>query len=194
MTSGEPANGAARPKAGSKRSLIIGGVIVLLLVAANSGGGSGLGGDGADPAPAGDAAPAGGASGETLARVGTPVVVKGTEVTVLEAETWPGDGQFREPTAGFVFVGFRVRVKSIDADHVISSGSFAVASSNGQQGNSAILGKESWEPSLIFEDVKKGQFVEGWIVFEVKQTLDFDLTYDDSAFDDTVDVRWQFTQ
>lgn len=184
----------AEVKKSSRAKWIVGAIVVFGVLGAIGNGQKGTASSGSTAesnAPEASETPV--QSGEITGKVGTPVLINGVEVTVLSAETWGGDGVVQMPAPGNVYIGFEVKLAAVDADHLVTSGAFDVATIAGKQGSSAFAFRNSWKPVLVLEDIKKGQYVQGWFTFEVEKGSDVYLTYDDSSFDDNVNIRWTFT-
>jgi hypothetical protein len=172
--------------------LIVVGGLILLSAIGNAMGGKTTG-DTSTPDPTNDASPTQDTNGEQVGTVGTVVTVDGLEITLLTAEVNAGSEIF-PPKAGFTYLGLQFKVRAVNGDQLLSSGSFDAAASDGLQYKSAFIsGVDSWKPELLFEDIKAGQYVEGWVVYEIKPGVPFSVTFDNSTFDSNVNVRWNFS-
>ena len=171
--------------------IVIGGLIVLSAIG-NAMGGNTTGGTNT-PDPTNNASPTQDPNGEQVGEVGTPITVDGLEITLLAAEVNAGSEYF-PAKEGYTYLGLKFKASAVDSDQILTSGSFDAAASDGLQYESAFIsGVDSWEPALLFEDIKAGQYVEGWIVYEIKPGVSFSVTFDSSTFDNDVDVRWSFS-
>ena len=171
--------------------IVVGGIIVLSAIG-NAMGGSSTGGT-STPDPTENASPTQDVNGEQIGQVGTAVTVDGLEITLLAAEVNSGSEYF-PPKEGFTFLGLKFKALAVDGDQILTSGSFDAAADDGLQYESAFIsGVDDWDPALYLEDIKSGQYVEGWIVYEIKPGVPFSVTFDSSTFDDDVDVRWSFS-
>lgn len=171
--------------------IVVGGIIVLSAIG-NAMGGSSTG-ETSTPDPTENASPTQDANGEQIGQVGTAVTVDGLEITLLTAEVNSGSEYF-PPKEGFTFLGLKFKALAVDGDQILTSGSFDAAADDGLQYESAFIsGVDDWDPALYLEDIKSGQYVEGWIVYEIKPGVPFSVTFDSSTFDDDVDVRWSFS-
>lgn len=173
-------------------SLIVVGSIIVLSAIGCANGGSSTGG-GSTPDPTNNVSPTQDVSGEQVGQIGTAVTVDGLELTLLKAVTSAGSEYF-PPKDGFTYLGLKFKARAINGDQILTSGSFDVAADDGLQYESAFIsGVDNWDPALYLEDIKSGQYVEGWIVYEIKPGVPFSVTFDSSTFDDDVDVRWSFS-
>ena len=171
--------------------IVVGGIIVLSAIG-NAMGGSSTGGT-STPDPTENASPTQDVNGEQIGQVGTAVTVDGLEITLLAAEVNSGSEYF-PPKEGFTYLGLKFKALAVDGDQILTSGSFDAAADDGLQYESAFIsGVDDWDPALYLEDIKSGQYVEGWIVYEIKPGVPFSVTFDSSTFDDDVDVRWSFS-
>ncbi|MEP7227249.1 MAG: DUF4352 domain-containing protein [Gemmatimonadales bacterium] len=130
---------------------------------------------------------AGGVGGDNAPKViglGTPVVVDGLQITVQDVKYSRGF-EFQEPAAGYVFVAYKVSTRAVDGDQLVSSSTFTTSADGSRQGRSTIVITDQWEPLLSFEDLKQGNTIGGWIVFEVPNPDEYvELTYEASVFSD----------
>lgn len=172
-------------------SIVAGSIIVLSAIGCTNGGNA-TGGE-STPDPTSNVSPTQDVSGEQVGKIGTAVTVDGLELTLLEAETNAGSEYF-PPKKGFTYLGLKFKALAINGDQILTSGSFDVAADDGLQYESAFIsGVDNWDPALYLEDIKSGQYVEGWVVYEIKPGVPFSVTFDSSTFDDNVDVRWSFS-
>lgn len=127
-------------------------------------------------------------SGPRTATIGTPILVDGLEITVEDAKYAEGF-QYQDPAAGHVFVGYEVRLRAVDGDHLVTSADFTASADGRRQGRSTIVVADDWEPTLNFEDLKEGNEISGWVVFEVPEPDEYiALSYESSVFSDGPDV------
>ncbi len=184
----KPAQGMSK----GRIALIVVGGLILLSAIGNALGGNTTGGTNT-PDPTENTTPTQDPNGEQVGEVGTPITVDGLEITLLTAEVNAGS-EFLPPKEGFTYLGLQFKVRAVDSDQILTSGSFDAAASDGLQYEPAFIsGVDSWKPALLLEDIKAGQYVEGWIVYEIKPGVPFSVTFDSSTFDDDVDVRWSFS-
>ena len=171
--------------------IVIGGLIVLSAIGNAMGGNTT--GDTSTPDPTNNTTPTQDPNGEQVGQVGTAVTVDGLEITLLAAEVNAGSEYF-PPKEGFTYLGLQFKIRAVDGDQLLTSGSFDAAADDGLQYKSAFIsGVDSWKPELLFEDIKAGQYVEGWIIYEIKPGVPFSVTFDSSVFDDNVNIRWSFS-
>ena len=187
-TKDKPAQGMSK----GRIALIVVGGLILLSAIGNAMGGNTTG-DTGTPDPTNNTTPTQDPNGEQVGQVGTAITVDGLEITLLAAEVNAGSEYF-PPKEGFTYLGLQFKIQAVDGDQLLTSGSFDAAADDGLQYKSAFIsGVDSWKPELLFEDIKAGQYVEGWIIYEIKPGVPFSVTFDSSVFDDNVDVRWSFS-
>ena len=187
-TKDKPAQGMSK----GRIALIVVGGLILLSAIGNAMGGNTTG-DTGTPDPTNNTTPTQDPNGEQVGQVGTAITVDGLEITLLAAEVNAGSEYF-PPKEGFTYLGLQFKIRAVDGDQLLSSGSFDAAASDGLQYKSAFIsGVDSWKPELLFEDIKAGQYVEGWIIYEIKPGVPFSVTFDSSVFDSDVNVRWNFS-
>ena len=187
-TKDKPAQGMSK----GRITLIVVGGLILLSAIGNAMGGNTTG-DTSTPDPTNNTTPTQDPNGEQVGQVGTAVTVDGLEITLLAAEVNAGSEYF-PPKEGFTYLGLQFKIRAVDGDQLLTSGSFDAAADDGLQYKSAFIsGVDSWKPELLFEDIKAGQYVEGWIIYEIKPDVPFSVTFDSSVFDDNVNIRWSFS-
>jgi hypothetical protein len=120
--------------------------------------------------------------GVPAAAVGEPVEVDGLTVTIEEVAFSDGF-EFQDPPSGYVFVAYKVRLEASEDERFVSSADFTVANQAGEQGSTAFVVNEAWEPLLTLDTLNAGNSLTGWITFEVPEGDEVVLTYSASFFE-----------
>jgi len=128
-----------------------------------------------------------------IGKVGETVTQGAYSITVANVETATTYGEFNSAEAGNKFVAVELVIQSGAATGVsVNPFYVSLKDSNGYEYTVSIFGKE---PSLKSQnDLPSGEFVRGWVTFEVPDGASgFILTYDPLSFDN-IKIRFDLGQ